>query len=421
VDHFDLQGGSLHCERVPLEQIADEVGTPVYVYSAATLRRHSQAIKDALTGLNDPLIAYAVKANPNPAVLSTLAREGLGADIVSIGEYRAARTAGMKPETILFSGVGKTVDEMAEALAGGLLQFNLESVEEAHTLSAVATATATGRDAPVALRVNPDVEAGTHSKITTGRADNKFGLPAAQAVAAFKAIRGLPGLKVTGVTVHIGSQLTSLDPLEAAFSRLGELIAILRSEGFDLQIADLGGGLGVPHGPGQPEPPTPDQYGAMVKRVTRDWDIRLAFEPGRLISGNAGVLLAKVVRVKPGEHHPWLIVDAAMNDLMRPALYDAYHHVDAVRPSGKRMTAHVVGPVCESGDTFAMAREMDQAGEGELIVFRTAGAYGAAMSSGYNSRPLTPEVLVDGDRWALVRRRLDLADAASLPLPEWLR
>jgi len=419
MDHFDLRDGELHSEGVPLAAIADEVGTPVYVYSAATLTRHAQVLKQALAGLGDPLIAYAVKANPNPAVLSVLAREGLGADIVSIGEYRAARTAGMAPDTILFSGVGKTADEMAEALAGGLLQFNLESVQEAHTLSIVATAM--NLEAPVALRINPDVEAGTHAKITTGKADNKFGLPAAAALEAFRLISDLPGLKVTGITVHIGSQLTSLAPLEAAFERLGSLITELRQAGFDLKIADLGGGLGVPYGVGQPEPPTPHDYGAMVKRVTSGWDIRLAFEPGRLISGNAGVLLTRVVRVKPGEFHPWLIVDAAMNDLMRPALYDAYHHIDAVRPSGKRMIAHVVGPVCESGDTFAMAREMDAVSEGDLIVFRTAGAYGATMSSGYNSRPLTPEVLVDGDRWALVRRRIDLAEAAAMPLPDWLR
>ncbi len=419
MDHFDLHEGRLHCEQVSLEAIAEEVGTPVYVYSAATLTRHARVLKDALSGLDDPLIAYAVKANPNPAVLSILAREGLGGDIVSIGEYRAARAAGMKPDTILFSGVGKTADEMAEALAGGLKQFNLESVEEAHTLSIVARAM--DLEAPVALRINPDVEAGTHAKITTGKSDNKFGLPAAEAVSAFRTIGGLPGLKVTGITVHIGSQLTSLAPLETAFTRLGMLIEELRREGFNLQIADLGGGLGVPYGAGQPEPPSPEEYGAMVKRVTAGWNIRLAFEPGRLISGNAGVLLTRVVRVKPGETHPWLIVDAAMNDLMRPALYDAYHHIDAVRPTGRRMTAHVVGPVCESGDTFAMAREMDEVREGELIVFRTAGAYGAAMSSGYNSRPLTPEVLVDGQRWALVRQRLDLADASALPLPEWLR
>lgn len=419
MDHFQLNNGTLNCEDVPLEMIADEVGTPVYIYSAATLRRHARVLLEALSGLNDPLVAYAVKANPNPAVLAILAREGMGADIVSIGEYRAARAAGIRPETILFSGVGKTAEEMAEALSGGLLQFNLESLEEAHMLSVVSQAM--GVEAPVALRINPDVEAGTHAKITTGTADNKFGIAAAEAPAAFNILKDLPGLKVTGITVHIGSQLTSLAPLEAAFERLGSLLAKLRAAGFNLSIADLGGGLGVPYGPGQPEPPTPEAYGQMVKRVTRDWDIRLAFEPGRLISGNAGVLLTRVVRIKPGETHPWLIVDAAMNDLMRPALYDAYHHVDAVRPSGNRMTAHVVGPVCESGDTFAMAREMDEVKGGDLIVFRTAGAYGAAMSSGYNSRPITPEVMVDGDRWALVRQRLDLAAAATLPLPEWLR
>lgn len=419
MNHFELKNGSIHCEDVPLELIADEIGTPVYVYSAATLRRHARVLKAALSELPDPLIAYAVKANPNPAVLSVLAREGLGADIVSGGEYRAARAAGIDPQTILFSGVGKTPSEMAEAIAGGIKQFNLESVEEAHTLSIVAQSM--DEVAPVALRINPDVEAGTHAKITTGTSDNKFGIPAGQALAAFRELRELPNLKVTGITVHIGSQLTSLAPLQAAFERLGSIIAELRAEGFHLEMADLGGGLGVPYGPGQPEPPTPEAYGEMVRRVTRDWGIRLAFEPGRLISGNAGVLLARVIRVKPGETHPWLIVDAAMNDLMRPALYDAYHHVEAVRPSGQRVTAHVVGPVCESGDTFAMAREMDAVAEGDLIIFRTAGAYGAAMSSGYNSRPLTPEVLVDGDRWALVRRRLDIADAASLPLPEWLR
>ena len=418
MDHFHYVDGVLRCEDVPLADIADEVGTPVYVYSTATLVRHARAMQRALSGLDDPLIAYAVKANPNPAVLATLAREGLGADIVSIGEYRRARAAGVPPGKILFSGVGKTASEMEEALIGGVLQFNLESVEEARTLSDVAVRL--GQTAPIAFRLNPDVDAGTHAKITTGNADNKFGIPASQALEAFRTAHGLPGLEICGVTVHIGSPLTSLAPLESAFERLGRFIASMRDEGMPLKIADLGGGLGVPYGPGQPEPPSPDAYGAMVERVTRDWGVRLAFEPGRLISGNAGVLLARVVRVKPGEYHPWLIVDAAMNDLMRPALYDAYHHLDAVVPSGERMTANVVGPVCESGDTFAMGRDMDAVGEGDLVVFRTAGAYGAAMSSGYNSRELTPEVLVDGDRWALVRKRIDLAEAAAMPLPKWL-
>ncbi|MCY7280980.1 MAG: diaminopimelate decarboxylase, partial [Sphingomonas bacterium] len=302
MDHFKLIDGQLHCEGVALAEIAAEVGTPVYVYSTATLVRHARIMREALGALDDPLIAYAVKANPNPAVLATLARAGMGGDIVSIGEYRRARAAGMPPDRILFSGVGKTAGEMAEALAGGVLQFNLESVEEARMLSDVALAA--GTRAPVAFRINPDVEAGTHAKITTGTADNKFGIPAAEALEAFRAARDLPGLEVTGATVHIGSQLTSLAPLELAFERLGTLLATLRAAGFDLKIADLGGGLGVPYGRGQPEPPSPADYGAMVTRVTRDWGIRLAFEPGRLISANAGVLLSRVVRVKPGAVHP---------------------------------------------------------------------------------------------------------------------
>lgn len=285
-------------------------------------------------------------------------------------------------------------------------------------LSAVAVAQ--GRTAPIGFRINPDVAAGTHAKITTGTADNKFGIAAGQALEAYRRARGLPGLDVQGVTVHIGSQLVSLEPLEAAFRRMGELIAVLRRDGFDIRIADLGGGLGVPHGPSQPSPPSPEAYGAMVRRVTQEWNMRLVFEPGRLIAGNAGVLLTRVVRVKPGAKHPWLIVDAAMNDLMRPALYDAWHEIDAVEPSGEKGAVNVVGPVCESGDTFAMARDMDAVRPGDLVVFRTAGAYGATMSNGYNSRPLTPEVLVDGARWALVRRRVEIDVAAAVSGLEWV-
>ena len=419
MDHFELRGGALHCEDVPLAAIAAAVGTPAYVYSAATMSRHAQVMQQAVAGcgIGEPLVAYAVKANPNAAVLRELAGCGLGADVVSIGEYRRARAAGIAPERIVFSGVGKTAEEMAEALAGGLLQFNVESVEEARMLSAVAVAQ--GQVAPVGFRINPDVKAGAHAKITTGTADNKFGIPAAEARAAYREAEQLPGLLVTGITVHIGSQLISLDPLEAAFRRLGELIGELRADGSDIRIADLGGGLGVPHGPDQPQPASPEDYGAMVRRVTEGWNCRLLFEPGRLIVGNAGVLLARVVRVKPGARHPWLIVDAAMNDLMRPALYDAWHGIEAVRPSGEQATMNVVGPVCESGDTFAMARQMDAVGEGELIVFRTAGAYGAAMSSGYNSRPLTPEVLVEGERWALVRKRIEVDSLAEVGDPDW--
>ena len=418
MDHFQERNGELWCEDVPLAAIAEAVGTPVYVYSTATMVRHARVMQESLHGLDDPLVAYAVKANPNSAVLTTLARAGLGADVVSIGEYRRARAAGIPADRIVFSGVGKTEAEMAEALLGGLLQFNVESIEEARTLSAVASSMS--HVAPIGFRINPDVEAGTHAKITTGTADNKFGIPADQALSAYAEASALPGLKVTGMTVHIGSQLTSLDPLERAFARLGVILKAVRDAGADIRLVDLGGGLGVPYDRDQPHPPGPQDYGEMVRRVTKGWDARLIFEPGRLIVASAGVLLTRVVRIKPGARNPWVIVDAAMNDLMRPALYDAFHSVEAVERDGASMTANVVGPVCESGDTFAMARQMDAVEPGDLVVFQTAGAYGAAMSSGYNSRPLTPEVLVDGDRWALVRRRVDIDKLAAAPLPEWL-
>lgn len=418
MDHFQERNGELWCEDVPLTAIAEAVGTPVYVYSTATMVRHANVMRESLQGLDDPLVAYAVKANPNAAVLATLARAGLGADVVSAGEYRRARDAGIPADRIVFSGVGKTEAEMAEALKGGLLQFNVESVEEARTLSAVAASL--GQIAPIGFRINPYVEAGTHAKITTGTADNKFGIPADQAIAAYAEATSLPGLDVTGMTVHIGSQLTSLDPLEKAFVRLGEILRMVRNSGRDIRLVDLGGGLGVPYGRDQPHPPSPQDYGEMVVRVTKGWNARLIFEPGRLIVANAGVLLTRVVRIKPGARNPWVIVDAAMNDLMRPALYDAFHSIEPVRHKGQAMTANVVGPVCESGDTFAMAREMDAVEPSDLVVFRTAGAYGAAMSSGYNSRPLTPEVLVDDDRWALVRRRIDIDELAVAPLPDWL-
>jgi diaminopimelate decarboxylase len=369
-------------------------------------------------GEDEPLVAYAVKANPNPAVLATLAAAGLGADVVSIGEYSKARAAGIPADRIVFSGVGKTEAEMAAALAGGVLQFNVESVEEARTLSSVASSL--GLVAPIAFRINPDVAAGTHAKITTGTAENKFGIAADAAVDAYREAAALPGIAITGIAVHIGSQIISLEPLEAAFVRLGEILSQVRSAGHDIRLVDLGGGLGVPHGPGQPTPPTPEDFGAMVRRVTDGWNARLIFEPGRLIVANAGVLLTRVIRIKPGVRNPWVIVDSGMNDLMRPALYDAFHSIEAVRPRGGRTTANVVGPVCESGDTFALAREMDGVEAGDLMIFRTVGAYGAAMANGYNSRPLTAEVLVDGDKWALVRRRVDVEEVAACELPDWL-
>jgi diaminopimelate decarboxylase len=419
MDHFHFRNGEIYCEDVPLVDIAREVGTPVYIYSTATMCRHAAAFRAALEPLEDPLVAYAVKANPNSAVIATLAKSGLGADVVSGGEYRRAIAAGAPPQKVVFSGVGKTEAEMRIALEGGLYQFNVESLAEAEMLSAVATAM--GRTAPMGFRINPDVGAGGHAKITTGSAENKFGIAIADSLAAYACAATLPGLKVQGVAVHIGSQLTNLEPFERAFTRVGDLIAQLRAAGHDIRVADLGGGLGVPYDPKQELPPTPAQYGAMVRRVTTGWNVRLVFEPGRLLVGNAGVLLSRVIRVKPGSSDPFVIVDAAMNDLMRPALYDAWHRIEAVQPTATKRRVNVVGPVCETGDTFATAREMDEVAAGDLVVFRTAGAYAAAMSSTYNSRPLTPEVLVDGSRWAIVRPRIDVDRLiAGDRVPDWL-
>jgi diaminopimelate decarboxylase len=420
MDDFPLRGGIVHCEDVPLPLIAGEVGTPVYVYSTATMLRQARVLKSALAPLGDPLIAFAVKANPNPAVLATLAAEGLGADVVSGGEYRRARAAGIEPGKIVFSGVGKTAAEMALALEGGLCQFNLESLPEAEMLSGLAVAS--GIEAAVALRVNPDVDAGSHAKISTGAAHNKFGVAIADAVAACARIRELPGLRLSGVAVHIGSQLTRLAPLEAAFARLGELIRALRSAGHEIQTADLGGGLGLAYDPAAPPPPTPAEYGAMVARVTSGWEARLIFEPGRLLVGDSGVLLTTVIRVKPGPALPFVVVDAAMNDLMRPTLYDAWHAAEAVVPNGEAMVADIVGPVCETGDTFARARPIDRVEAGELMIIRTAGAYAATMGSTYNSRPLAPEVLVNGAEWAVVRERPPAEELLrGYQAPPWLR
>ncbi|SFS05201.1 diaminopimelate decarboxylase [Sphingomonas jatrophae] len=423
MDHFEIKGGAMHAEGVPLTDIADSVGTPVYVYSSATIERHARVFREALSGLDlghgEPLIAFAVKSNPNAAVLATLAREGLGADVVSGGELLRALAAGVPADKIVFSGVGKTEEEMALALERGIGQFNLESEPEAETLSAVATRL--GLSARVAFRINPDVDAGTHAKISTGKADNKFGIAYDGAVAAYARAAALPGLDVAGVAVHIGSQLTDLNPLAAAFARIGVLIAALRAEGHDIRTADLGGGLGVPYDPALPAPPSPADYGAMVQRATQGWDVRLIFEPGRLIVGNAGVLLSRVIRIKPGATHPFVIVDAAMNDLLRPSLYDAWHDIRAVTPTGERFVAHVVGPVCESGDTFATNRDIEAVTDGDLVAFMTAGAYAATMASTYNSRALTPEVMVSGSDWAIVRPRIALeALIAADRMPPWL-
>ncbi len=418
MDHFSLIDGAMHAESVPLALIAEQVGTPVYVYSRATLTRHARVFREGLAGVERPHFAYAIKANPNLAVLKVLADEGYGADVVSGGELARALASGMKAEDVVFSGVGKTRAELQRALDAGLGQFNLELEEEGEALSGLAVAS--GRRANATLRVNPDVDAGTHAKISTGKRENKFGVPIDQAPAIFGRLAALPGLAMRGIAIHIGSQLFDLAPLEAAYRRVGELVAQLRAAGHPIERVDLGGGLGVPYKAGD-NPPSPAEYGAMVARVTKGWDVTLMFEPGRVIAGNAGVLLTRVIWVKPGVVHPYVIVDAAMNDLMRPALYDAWHDFAAVRPTGARMIANIAGPVCESGDTFAMAREIDAVKSGDLAVFRTAGAYGATMASTYNSRGLVPEVMVDGDKYAVVADRIAPETIiAAERLPEWL-
>ncbi|WNO53712.1 diaminopimelate decarboxylase [Stakelama saccharophila] len=418
MDFFSQRAGSLHAEDVPLDRIAEAVGTPAYVYSRATLERHARVFRDGLKQIERLHLAFAIKANPNLAVLRVLADRGYGADVVSGGEMARALAAGVPARDIVFSGVGKTIGELERALDVGIGQFNLEHEPEGRALAGLAAAR--GQSAPAVLRVNPDVDAGTHEKISTGRAENKFGVPIDEARAMFGRLAAEPGLALRGVAIHIGSQLGDLAPLERAYRRVGELIAMLRGDGHAVTHVDLGGGLGVPYRPGDVMP-SPAEFGAMAARVTQGWDVDLMFEPGRVIAGNAGVLLTRVIWVKPGITHPYVIVDAAMNDLARPSLYDAYHAFEAVRPSGDRMTANIAGPVCETGDTFAMGREIDRVGPGDLAVFRTAGAYGATMASTYNSRALVPEVMVDGDRYAVVADRIRPETImAAERVPDWL-
>lgn len=418
MDHFTLKNGELHAEDVPLSAIAEAVGTPVYVYSRATLVRHARIFREAFAEIPRIHLAYATKANPNLAVLKVLAREGYGADIVSGGELERALAAGMPAADVVFSGVGKTRAEFARALEVGLGQFNLESEEEGIELAAVSEAM--GKRATCTLRVNPDVDAGTHAKISTGKAENKFGVAYDRAAAIYARLSALPGLDMRGLAVHIGSQLTDLAPSRAAFEKMGVLMKALRSQGLKVTHMDLGGGLGVPYR-ADDVLPGPADYGAMVAEVTRDWDATIMFEPGRVIAGNSGVLITRVIRVKEGVAAPFVVVDAAMNDLARPAMYDAWHDFAAVRPTGKRMTANIVGPICESSDTFAKQRDIDAVGAGDLAIFRTAGAYGATMANTYNSRALVPEVMVDGDRWAVVAERIDPATIlAAERVPDWL-
>lgn len=421
MDHFLYKNGILHAEDVAIPEIAVQVGTPFYVYSAATLTRHYRLFTEALSPLPH-LVCFAIKSLSNIAVLKLLGDLGAGMDVVSGGEYLRAKAAGVPGDRIVFSGVGKTRDEMRLALEGGIRQFNLESEPEMRALSEVATAL--GVVAPVTVRVNPDVDAKTHAKIATGKSENKFGIPIARAREVYAEIARLPGLRVVGIDVHIGSQLTELAPFEAAFSKVRELTLALREDGHDIRRLDLGGGLGIPYTRSNEAPPLPTDYGAMIKRTLGDLGCEIEIEPGRLISGNSGVLVAGVIYVKNGEGRDFLILDAAMNDLVRPSMYDAHHDIVPVAeaaPGSPTQAFDVVGPVCETGDTFAKARDLPLVAAGDLVAFRSAGAYGAVMASEYNSRPLVPEVLVRGDQFAVIRARPSFDEMLKRDsIPEWL-
>lgn len=419
--HFAYRDGVLHAEGVSLPALAEKVGTPLYVYSTATLERHYRVFSEAFADM-DALVCYAVKANSNQAVLTTLARLGAGMDVVSGGELRRALAAGVAADRIIFSGVGKTDGEIEQALDAGILCFNVESEPELERLSQIAAAR--GRGARIALRVNPDVDARTHAKISTGKAENKFGIPFTRARAVYARAAALPGISVSGVDMHIGSQITEVGPFDQAFALLAELVADLRADGHRIDHADVGGGLGVPYRLDNEPPPLPDDYARIVRKHIKPLGIRLVLEPGRLIAGNAGILLTRVLYVKEGEARTFVIVDAGMNDLIRPTLYDAHHDIWPVaepRPGAPHITADVVGPVCETGDYLALARSMPAPKPGDLLAVMTAGAYGATQSSTYNTRALVPEVLVKEDRFAVVRPRLDAEAIIALDRPApWL-
>ena len=421
MDHFLYRDGALFAEDVPVAEIAAAVGTPFYVYSSATLLRHFRLFDDALDGM-EHLVCFAMKSNSNQAVLKLLGDAGAGMDVVSGGEYLRAKAAGVSGDKIVFSGVGKTADEMRLALTGGVRQFNVESEPEMRRLSEVAISL--GMVAPITVRVNPDVDAKTHEKISTGKKGDKFGIPIDRASEVYALAASLPGLKVVGIDVHIGSQLTQLEPFELAYEKVKDLTIQLRAEGHEIIRLDLGGGLGIPYERSNQAPPLPTDYGAMVKRVLGNLDVEIEIEPGRLISGNAGIMVSKVIYLKEGADRQFLIIDGAMNDLVRPAMYGAYHDIIPVneRPAGAQSATYdIVGPICESGDTFAKGRSMAAVAQDELIAFRSAGAYGAVMSSEYNSRPLIPEVLVQGDQFAVIRQRPTFDEMINRDtIPEWL-
>ena len=421
MDHFLYRNGSLHAEDVALTEIAAAVGTPFYCYSSATLTRHYNLFTEALQPLPH-LVCFAIKSLSNVAVLKLLGDLGAGMDVVSGGEYRRAIAAGVPGDRIVFSGVGKTREEMRLALTGGIRQFNVESEPELRALSEVAVSL--GVVAPITVRVNPDVDARTHEKIATGKKENKFGIPIDRASAVYAEAARLPGLKVIGVDVHIGSQLTELEPFEQAYLKVADLTQRLRSEGHVISRLDLGGGLGIPYTRSNEAPPLPMEYGALIKRTLGHLGCEIEIEPGRLISGNSGVLVSKVIYVKNGEDRDFLILDAAMNDLVRPSMYGAHHDiVPVIEPmaASEAQNYDVVGPVCETGDTFAKARALPVLAEGDLVAFRSAGAYGAVMASEYNTRPLIPEVLVKGDQFAVIRARPSYDEILNRDsIPEWL-
>src|SRR5215469_9219226 len=419
--HFAYRNGVLHAEAVNLVDLAQAVAPPFYCYSTATLRRHYDVFADAFADVK-ALICYAMKANSNQAVIKTLAGFGAGADVVSEGELKRARAAGIAPDKIMFSGIGKTAAELALAVDEGILCVNVESEAELELLSSIAKGK--GRTARISVRVNPDIDPKTHAKIATGKSENKFGIPISRARDVYARAAKLPGLEVTGVDMHIGSQITELEPFDDAFALLSDFVRTLRADGHTIEHVDLGGGLGIPYRDDNEPPPDPDAYAKVVKRATRDLDCTLIFEPGRLIVGNAGILVARVLYLKRGETKTFVIVDAAMNDLIRPTLYEAHHEIWPVRaapPGAPRIRADVVGPVCESGDYLALDRTLAEPSPGDLVAVMSAGAYGAVQAGTYNTRALVPEVLVKGDQWALVRPRIEVETLIGLDrMPAWL-